>query len=78
MPAVHPYRTPELAAARPRRETVDPLRGAQALTKVFLAGWSVLRVAACSTRGLDAEGCAALLVVVAMARSLVNTWSRFS
>ncbi len=32
----------------------------------------------CSARGLDIEGCAAVVVVIAMTSSLFNTWSRFS
>jgi hypothetical protein len=78
MPAPHPYRTPELGAASSRPEADNALRGAQSLTKLFLLAWSLLRVAVCSARGLDLEGCAALVVVVAMTSSLVNTWSRFS
>ncbi len=78
MPASHPYRTPELAAASPQREPQDALRGAQSLTKLFLVGWSLARGAVCSVRGLDVEGCAALVVVVAVTSSLVNNWSRFS
>lgn len=78
MPAPHPYRTPELPAAPPCSEGDRALRGAQSLTKLFLVGWSLVRVAICSVRGLDLEGCAALVVVVAMTSSLVNTWSRFS
>jgi hypothetical protein len=78
MPASHPYRTPELGSRSPRRGSDDALGSAQSLTKLFLVGWSLLRVAVCSVRGLDLEGCAALVIVVAMASSLVNAWSRFS
>lgn len=74
----HPYRTSELGPAPQRREPDDALRGAQSLTKLFLVGWSLLRVVSCSMRGLDLEGCAALVIVIAMVRSLVNAWSRFS
>jgi len=74
----HPYRTSELGPAPQRREPDDALRGAQSLTKLFLVGWSLLRVASCSVGQLDLEGCAAVVIVVAMARSLVNAWSRFS
>jgi hypothetical protein len=77
MPASHPYRTQELGSASPQRDEDDALHCAQLLTKVFLFGWSVVRVAVCSIRGLDLEGCAALVVVVAMTSSLVNAWSRF-
>lgn len=78
MAAPNPYRTPELAPGSTPRELGDSLRGAQSLTKLFLVGWSLVRVASCSIRGLDVEGCAALVVVVAMTSSLVNNWSRFS
>jgi hypothetical protein len=78
MAASHPYRTSESEAVSPRRESDDALRSAQSLTKLFLVGWSLLRVGMCSVRGLDLEGCAALVVLVAMVRSLVNAWSRFS
>jgi len=78
MASSHPYRTSHDPAASPLRERDDALRGAQALTKLFLVGWSLLRVVVCSVRGLDLEGCAALIVVVAMTSSLVNAWSRFS
>lgn len=78
MPASHPYRTPELGAASTRHEADDAFRGALSLTKLFLVGWSLARVSVCSVRGLDIEGCTALVVVVAVASSLVNTWSRFS
>ncbi len=78
MAAPHPYRIPELDAAPRPCESGDALRSAQSLARVFLLGWSLLRVAVCSVRGLDLEGCAALAVVVAMASSLGTTWSRFS
>jgi hypothetical protein len=78
MAASHPYRTSELGPAPQRREPDDALRGAQSLAKLFLVGWSLLRIGQCSVRGLDLEGCAALVIVVAMVRSLVNAWSRFS
>lgn len=78
MPASHPYRTPELGAASTWHQADEALRGAQSLTKLFLVGWSLARVAVCSVRGLDVEGCAALVVFFAVASSLVNTWSRFS
>jgi hypothetical protein len=78
MAASHPYRTSGSEAASPQRESDDALRSAQSLTKLFLVGWSLLRVDMCSVRGLDLEGCAALVVLVAMVRSLVNAWSRFS
>ncbi|HEX8795262.1 MAG TPA: hypothetical protein VF765_30145 [Polyangiaceae bacterium] len=74
----HPYRIPEFRVARPPSDAVDVLRGAQSLIKLFLVGWSLLRVGVCSTRGIDVEGCAALLVVIAMASSLFGAWSRFS
>ena len=74
----HPYRTSELDPAPQRREPDDALRGAQSLTKLFLVGWSLLRVGQCAVRGLDLEGCAALVIVIALVRSLVNAWSRFS
>jgi hypothetical protein len=74
----HPYRTSELERAPQRRGADDALRGAQSLTKLFLVGWSLLRIGQCSVRGLDLEGCAAVVIVVAMVRSLVNAWSRFS
>lgn len=78
MPASHPYRTPELDGTSPRREPRDALQGAQSLTKLFLVSWSLARVAMCSVRGVDIEGWAALVIVVAVARSLAHTWSRFS
>jgi hypothetical protein len=78
MPAPHPYRTPEPGATPPCPEGDGALRTTQAVTKLFLVGWSLVRVAVCAVRGLDLEGCAALVVVVAMVSSLVNTWSRFS
>jgi hypothetical protein len=78
MAASHPYRTSGLGAAPQWRDPDDVLRGAQSLAKLFLVGWSLLRVGTCSVRGLDLEGCAALVIVVAMVRSLVNAWSRFS
>ena len=78
MAASHPYRKPELCTHAPQHEPKDGLRGAQVLSKLFVVGWSLLRFAVCAVRGLDVEGCAALVIVVAMGRSLVNTWSRFS
>lgn len=78
MPAPHPYRTPEVGHASARAEAADALHGAQSLTKLFLVAWSLVRIAICSVRRLDFEGCAALLVVVAMTSSFVTTWSRFS
>jgi hypothetical protein len=78
MAASHPYRTSEPEPAPQRRGPYDALRVAQSLTKLFLVGWSLLRVSLCSVSGLDLEGCAALVIVVAMTRSLVNNWSRFS
>lgn len=78
MPAPHPYRTPELGTSPLPRDADDALRGVLSLTKLFVVGWSLVRVAVCSVRGLDLEGCAALVIVVAMTRSLVNAWSRFS
>jgi len=78
MASSHPYRTSELRAASPRPQPDDALRGAQLLAKLFLVAWSLVRLGVCSARGLDLEGCAALVIVVAMARSLVNAWSRFS
>jgi hypothetical protein len=78
MAASHPYRTSELPPAPQWRESDDVLRGAQSLARLFLVGWSLLRVGSCTARGLDLEGCAALVIVVAMVRSLVNAWSRFS
>jgi hypothetical protein len=78
MAASHPYRTSQLGPAPQPREPDDVLRGAQSAAKLFLVGWSLLRVFQCTVRGLDLEGCAALVIVVAMVRSLVNAWSRFS
>lgn len=78
MPAPHPYRTPEFGSASPPPDADDTLHRAQLLTKLFLVGWSLVRVVVCSVRGLDLEGCAALVVIVATMSSLSNTWSRFS
>ena len=48
------------------------------MAKLFLLGWSLVRVSLCALRGLDLEGCAALLVVVATAtygsRQGPSTW----
>jgi hypothetical protein len=78
MASPHPYRASEPRAALPPPESDDALRGAQSLTKLFLVGWSLVRVGVCAVKGLDLEGCAALVIVVAVVSSLVNTWSRFS
>jgi hypothetical protein len=78
MASTHPYRTSEREPAPQRCEADDALRGAQSLAKLFLVGWSLLRIGQCAIRGLDLEGCAALLIAVALVRSLVNAWSRFS
>ena len=78
MAASHPYRTSGSEAASPQRESDDALRSAQSLTKLFLVGWSLVRVGVCAVKGLDLEGCAALVIVIAVTSSLVNTWSRFS
>jgi len=48
------------------------------LAKLFLVAWSLARLGICAARGLDLEGCAALVIALAMARSLVSAWSRFS
>ncbi len=78
MLAPHPYRSPERCAEAPPAEPLDALRGAQLTAKVFLLGWSLVRVAVCAVRGLDLEGCAAVVIVVAAVRTLANDWSRFS
>jgi hypothetical protein len=78
MAASHPYRTSDPEADSPPPESDDALRGALSLAKLFLVGWSLVRVGVCSVRGIDLEGCAALVVVVVAVSSLVNTWSRFS
>jgi len=78
MESSHPYRTSGLRPASPRPPPDDALRGAQLLAKLFLVAWSLARLGICAARGLDLEGCAALVIALAMARSLVSAWSRFS
>jgi hypothetical protein len=70
-----PYRTPERCTeALP----ADPLRNAQSVARLFLVGWSLLRVAVCSARGLDVEGFAAVVVLMGAVSSFTLAWSRFS
>jgi hypothetical protein len=73
----HPYRTHERCVNAPRPEAVDLLRAAQ-YTTLFMVGWSLLRVAVCSVRGLDVEGCFAAVVLTAAMSSSVRAWSRRS
>jgi hypothetical protein len=40
------------------------------LTKLFLVGWSLVRIGLCSVKGLDVEGCAALVIIIAAALAL--------
>jgi hypothetical protein len=73
----HPYRTPEPYVDAPQPEAVDLLRATRYAT-LFVVGWSLLRVAVCSVRGLDAEGCFAAVVLTACVSSSVCAWSRRS
>jgi hypothetical protein len=73
--ALHPYRVPEHPEPDPGLPPVDPLWDAQRLTSHLVVCWAVLRVAACSARGLDLEGFLALLLVVAVLASLTRSFS---
>jgi hypothetical protein len=63
----HPYRRPDRPTGAVPRESRDPLRVAQSVTKAFLVGWSLLRVVVGLFRGFDVEVCAALAIAVAAA-----------
>jgi hypothetical protein len=76
MPRPHPYRMPQRPKPVLVHRPVDPLAAARLASKAFLLVWALLRLVACATRGLDVEGCIALVVVVAVVRSLIQGKAR--
>jgi hypothetical protein len=72
MPRPHPYRSPECPTPAFFRGPADPLAVARLVSKAFLLVWALLRVAICTTRGLDFEGFVALVIVVAAVKSLTK------
>ncbi|MGH7295393.1 MAG: hypothetical protein ACRELB_10690 [Polyangiaceae bacterium] len=58
----HPYRS-SVRPAAPARIAVDPLARAQRAAEYFVLGWALLRLVLCAVRGLDFEGCIALVIL---------------
>jgi hypothetical protein len=70
LPLSSPYRSAPPVAAH---ETPDPLGIAQRVAGRLVLGWALLRVGACSLKGLDLEGFVALVIVVTAVKSLARS-----
>jgi hypothetical protein len=74
-PISSPYRSPPCRVATTGLEAEDSLGIALRVANLFVLGWALLRVAACIVRGVDFEGCVALLIVIMAVVSLARSFS---